>query len=276
MQASSAISFRLPPASFSADAWPGSPLTFCFPSLPLFRFCLSLGFRFHDRLSFPLLFLTPAVFAFFRPLQFWVLTTQPLFLLFSFSSRFRLTVASSLLLRFFRCSSLSSSFQADFSSLPVDFAYSASLYVSFRSSLLRSHSRFTGACLLSGSFRPLISDIRPSCLMLSFVRFRLSGSSYSAFSLFRSASSQTHLAPAFVWCPPLLSSLRFPRLPSAGFPSALHHFCLLGPLPRFLSSFPTSLPQPFRWCLPLFLLCFLSFFFRHSSFASVPFRSLPL
>ena len=42
---------------------------------------------------FPFRFLTPAVSAFFRPLQFWVLTTQPLFFL-SFSSRFRLTVAS--------------------------------------------------------------------------------------------------------------------------------------------------------------------------------------
>ena len=69
---------------------------------------------------------------------------------FQLSSRFRLTVASSLLLRFFRCLGLSSSFQADFSSLPVDFAYSASLYVSFRSSLFRSHSRSTGA---SASFR---------------------------------------------------------------------------------------------------------------------------
>ena len=33
---------------------------------------------------FPLDFLTSAVFAFFRPLQFWILTTQPLFLLFPF------------------------------------------------------------------------------------------------------------------------------------------------------------------------------------------------
>ena len=33
---------------------------------------------------FPFRFLTPAVSAFFRPLQFWVLTTQPLFLLFPF------------------------------------------------------------------------------------------------------------------------------------------------------------------------------------------------
>ena len=34
----------------------------------------------------PFHFLTPAVFVLFRPLQFWVLTTQPLFLLFPFLS----------------------------------------------------------------------------------------------------------------------------------------------------------------------------------------------
>ena len=75
MQASSAISFRLPPASISAAASSGSPL----PST-----CVS-GFSgpFSSGLAtFPFGFLTPAVFAFFRPLQFWVLTTQPLFLPF--------------------------------------------------------------------------------------------------------------------------------------------------------------------------------------------------
>ena len=40
----------------------------------------------------PFRFLTSAVLAFFRPPQFWILTTQPLFCL-SFSSRFRLTAA---------------------------------------------------------------------------------------------------------------------------------------------------------------------------------------
>ena len=43
-----------------------------------FHFRLSLGFRFHGLAPLPLLFLTPAVFAPFRSLQFWVLTTQPL------------------------------------------------------------------------------------------------------------------------------------------------------------------------------------------------------
>ena len=57
-----------------------SLLTFSRPSIPRFS-------------SFPFRFLTPAVSAFFRPPQFWILTTQPLFFL-SFSSRFRLTVAS--------------------------------------------------------------------------------------------------------------------------------------------------------------------------------------
>ena len=63
----------------------GINLCSCFSRLTLalcFRFRLSLGFRFHGLLPLPLLFLTSAVFALFRPLQFWILTTQPLFLLF--------------------------------------------------------------------------------------------------------------------------------------------------------------------------------------------------
>ena len=85
--ASSAISFRLPSVSIPATA--SFRLAFVFH----FRFRLSLGRPFHDLSSLPVHFLTPAVSAFFRPLQFWILTTQPLFFL-SFSSRFRLTVAS--------------------------------------------------------------------------------------------------------------------------------------------------------------------------------------
>ena len=53
----------------------------CFFWLAL-AFRLSLGFHFHGLAPLPLLFLTPAVFACFRSLQFWVLTTQPLFLPF--------------------------------------------------------------------------------------------------------------------------------------------------------------------------------------------------
>ena len=77
VQASSAISFRLPPESISAAASSGSPLSSTFVSdfsgLSIPRFT-----------PFPFDFLTPAVFAFFRLLQFWVLTTQPLFLPFHF------------------------------------------------------------------------------------------------------------------------------------------------------------------------------------------------
>ena len=93
MQASSAISFRLPPDSISAAASSGSPLLSSqscdlisgFSGLSIPRFS-----------PLPFHFLTPAVFAFFRPLQFWVLTTQPLFLPF-LSSLFRLTAASQVL-----------------------------------------------------------------------------------------------------------------------------------------------------------------------------------
>ena len=59
----------------------GINLCRCFSRLALV-FRLSLGFHFHGLLPLPLLFLTSAVFAFFRPLQFWILTTQPLFLPF--------------------------------------------------------------------------------------------------------------------------------------------------------------------------------------------------
>ena len=48
----------------------------------LLSFLASLGRPFHGSSPLPFRFLTPAVSAFFRPRQFWVLTTQPLFLPF--------------------------------------------------------------------------------------------------------------------------------------------------------------------------------------------------
>ena len=58
---------------------------FCWLTLAFyFRFRLFLGRPFRGSSPLPFRFLTPAVFAFFRSLQFWVLTTQPLFLLFPF------------------------------------------------------------------------------------------------------------------------------------------------------------------------------------------------
>ena len=107
------------------------------------------------------------------------------------------------------------------------------------------------------SFVPLFLTSVLPCLMLSFVRFRLSGSGYSAFSLFRSASSQTHLAPALVWCPPLLSSLWFPRLPSAGFPSALFPFLLTWFSAPFLFVLPNFAPAAVPLVLA-FVFCFVS------------------
>ena len=87
MQASSAISFRLLPGSISAAASSGSPLLSGFRFLA-FAFWLSLsgfsGLNFFPLSLLSVDFLTPAVFAPFRSLQFWVLTTQPLFLLFPF------------------------------------------------------------------------------------------------------------------------------------------------------------------------------------------------
>ena len=69
----------------------GFNLCRCFIRLTL-AFRLSLGRPFHSLSPLPFRFLTSAVLAFFRPPQFWILTTQPLFF-FSFSSRCRLTVA---------------------------------------------------------------------------------------------------------------------------------------------------------------------------------------
>ena len=75
----------------------GFNLCSCFFRLTL-AFWLSLsGFSgpdLHTALRrYPVNFLTSAVFAPFRSLQFWILTTQPLLFL-SFSSRFRLAAAS--------------------------------------------------------------------------------------------------------------------------------------------------------------------------------------
>ena len=61
------------------------------PCLPL-SLPTSLGRPFHGLPPLPFRFLTSAVSAFFRPLQFWILTTQPLLVL-SFSTRFRLAAA---------------------------------------------------------------------------------------------------------------------------------------------------------------------------------------
>ena len=86
--------FRLPLTQFHAgfvcnflSSSAGFNLCSCFFRLTL-AFWLALsgfsGLNFFPLSLLSVDFLTSAVFAFFRPLQFWILTTQPLFLLFPF------------------------------------------------------------------------------------------------------------------------------------------------------------------------------------------------
>ena len=135
------------------------------------------------------------------------------------------------------------------------------LFVSFRPSLLRSHSCSTGACLL------LSLSAFPLLFPLSFVRF-CSGSDYSA------------LCSSFPF---------FPVSPLSGFPGArfrfrffafpflsslISHAFLPGSRTRlsvcFLSPFPDSLPTAVPQVLTL---CFR---FRSFRFPSAFFRPLPL
>ena len=108
-----------------------------------FRFRPSLGLTFHDHLSLSVNFLTPAVFAFFRPLQFWVPTTQPLFLPFPLLPGFASHCS-------FRCSgplSVPCLFPSFWLISHPFFRLSVlgTLFVSFCPSLFRSHSCSTGA-----------------------------------------------------------------------------------------------------------------------------------
>ena len=209
------------------------------PCLPL-ALPAVLGRPFHGLSPLPFRFLTSAVSAFFRPPQFWILTTQPLFFLSNLPG-----LASQWL---FRCPVPLSLprfppyLRPDFSCLPSGFLYSASLLVSFRSSLLRSHSRSTGACL------PFLLPAFSASGLLSFVRSP-SVSSYSAFC--SSFPSLPGLASQWLFrCTISASaSLAFPVLSNpvsrVFFPGSCTRLSV-----RFLSSFPVSLPQPFHRCFP--------------------------
>ena len=98
---------------------------------------------------------------------------------FPFSSCLRLTVASSVLRSLFRSFGFPRSLLPGFPCIPSRFRYSASLYVSFRPSLIRSHSCSSGAC------SPLSLPAFSVPLLLPFVRFRFP-SGYSAFCFFLS------------------------------------------------------------------------------------------
>ena len=116
------------------------------------------------------------------------------------------------------------------------------LFVSFRPSLLRSHSCSTGACL------PLSLPTFSVPLPLSFVRFRFP-SGYSAFC------SSVPMLPLPASQGPFRCFLRFFR--RSGFPFPFRpvsraYISLPGTWLSvcFLSSFPASLPRLFRWCSP--------------------------
>ena len=216
------------------------------PCLPL-SLLTFLGFHFHGLLPLPLLFLTSAVFAFFRPLQFWILTTQPLFLPFPL-----LPVSASQWLP--QCSALPFG-PAVFPVLPCLVSraffpgsrYSASLYVSFHPSLTRSHS------CSSGAYLPLSLPVFSVPPLLPFGRFRFpSGYSASASSFLPSgrSASQSALRPGSVpyvpFALPLHSRLVSRPLPSGSAYSVLCSFPFV--LPCFA---PTAVPQvlPF-WISP--------------------------
>ena len=157
---------------------------------------------------------------------------------FPFSSCFRLTVASSVLVFRFRFLRFPRSLLPGFPCIPSRFRYSASLYVSFRPSLIRSHS------CSSGAYFQLSLSAFSASLPLPFVRFRFT-SGYSAFCFFlsvlpASASQWLLRCPlsAFAsWVFPVLSCL----ISHAFFPGSRTRLSV-----GFLSSFPASLPQLFH------------------------------
>ena len=198
------------------------------PPLSLLTF---LGFHFHGLLPLPFLFLTPAVFAFFRPLQFWVLTTQPLFLLFPL--------------------------------LPV----SASQWLPQCSALAFAPSVFSVlSCLVSHAFLPG-SGTQPRC-MFPFTLPRFAPTAVPrvlAFCFrflhfpvpFRFLSSASVSLPATG--PSVSSFPLFPLPPHSGFPGAPLRFRFLAfPVPPRLVSHPFSPGFRTRLCclFPFVLPCF--------------------
>ena len=126
---------------------------------------------------------------------------------FPFSSCLRLTVASSVLVFRFRFLRFPRSLLPGFPCFRSRFRYSASLYVSFRPSLIRSHSRSSGAYL------PLSFPVFSVPHLLSFVRFRFP-SGYSAFCFFLSVLPQFRLTVASLLAASTLASSVSPFSPA--------------------------------------------------------------
>ena len=151
---------------------------------------------------------------------------------FPASSCLRLTVASSVLRSPFRSCGLPRSFLPGFPCILSRFRYSASLYVSFHPSLIRSHS------CSSGAYLPLSLPVFSVPLPLPFGHFCFpSGYSASASSFLpsvRSASqSASHPDSGF------FRPRRFSPSSTPGFPSASFRFRLLSSL--FVSFRPSLL-----------------------------------
>ena len=200
---SSAISFRLPPDSISAAASSGSPL------LSSLRFLASLGCPFHRFYPASFQLSDPRCFRFLSSASVLGSGYSASVSSFPFSSCSRLTVAFPVLRSCFRSFGFPRSFLPGFPCILSRFRYSASLYVSFHPSLIRSHSCSSGACLL---LRFLASPSLPAFsvpLPLPFVRFRFP-SGYSALLFFLSLLPVS----ASQWLPQCFgSSFRFPRFP---------------------------------------------------------------
>ena len=162
---------------------------------------------------------------------------------FPLSSCLRLTVASSV--RPLRSRFLGSprSLRPGFPCLLSRFFVLGFLFVSFRPSLIRSHSCSSGAYLM------LSLSVFSASVPLPFVRFP-SASGYLAFCFFLSSFFLSPPHSGFLSAPsPLSLPWLSPFLPT-WFPMSSLPVLRTRLSVRFLSSFPVSLPQPFHRCFP--------------------------
>ena len=208
---------------------------------------------------FPFRFLTPSVLTFFRPSQFWVLTTQPLFF-FSFSSRFRLTAAFPMPVSAL-ASSVSSFSPAWFPvpsfQIPV-LSFTVRFLSLFPVSLPQPFHRCLPSVFTFGIFHFRLSFFRPFVF-----RFQL-----LSLLFFFSPSSRFRLTAAFpVPVSALASSVS--SFSPAWFPVPSFQIPVLSSTVGFLSPYPDSLPQLFLRCLP----CALAFGLSPS--APLPFVRVP-
>ena len=167
---------------------------------------------------------------------------------FPSSSCLRLTVASSVLRSRFRSFGFPRSLLPGFPCIPSRFRYSASPYVSFRPSPIRSHS------CSSGAYLPLSLPVFSVPLPFPFGLFRFP-SSYSALCSFLSALWPLRLTVGSSSRLGSLRPLRSSPSSTAGFPSASFRFRILGSL---FVSFRPSLLRSHSCSTGASLLSFLS------------------